>query len=264
MPSGAGQQPSGQLEAEPSGAEQREPALSELGDGAPRLSPSRAADTNGELESEHQTVVKVISLDLSRSCFYETLPEVTDVRQAEVRLEQVMGMGEPHLLKPRDGVVRVGQPVDAVFSQAAEVRIKVRVELETKAAATCLKISPQIETGSGQATPFTQRRAAAECSKGRKMAAGLQQQLDAARARSAFIQNWLATPGPKLLGLRGRMRAEFGALQTEIPVLKQQLHEAQRRAGLWQQLAEFAEELQRKARLRIVVCTTAGDTESQP
>ena len=221
------------------------PSTPKEGD-APQEAPS------DEVTAPLTQVPKTIVLDLTRPAMYVKLPEVTNGDKVQIQVEDVASLGTSYELKPSQGVIELRQPVYVVLTEYAGVTI--RLSLLKRGGNAVLNVATEIDIGRNEPIEFTQQRVKMAYVDLMKDAGNLNQHLSAARTEAVTIDNWLKSPVPKPVPLRGQQVQRLLTLQKQIiPALEQQMGYAQNHVEVLQRLLQLAEQIHGEAEIRYVV-----------
>ncbi|NLS93028.1 MAG: hypothetical protein GXX96_12810 [Planctomycetaceae bacterium] len=195
---------------------------------------------------------KSIVLDLERSTMRVSVAEEVEGKDVEAQIQSISQLSTSYTLQPDDGIVAFGQPVEVELSEYPGV--KIRLSLRRRGTIAELEVAPEIDIGSGKTIDFSKKTLDRASGSMRNHATDLNQQLTAFQAEATAIQNWLASPGPKPIPVRGARMKRLNDLTSQaIPALQKQIANHQSRMDVLQKFSLLARQIHEKASLDLLV-----------
>ncbi len=251
--------PPARLDGAPQAEDRRSPLTPSQPDALPRADEPQPAPDVGRTSNAPKAAVPAappgrrtkVVLDLSQPVTHATLSEVAGGK-AEIRVEDVTGLGTPFELTPGDGILHFGQRVDIVLKDYSGLRIGLSLHAKESA---IVDVAPKMG-----AIAFTQRWATQAALKAKKDLDKANQQLEAAKTEAQNIDIWLKSPGTKPVALRGAKRQQLLVLKEQtIPALEKDANDLQTAANASQRLSQLAEQIHRAANIHFVVRSEAKE-----
>jgi hypothetical protein len=207
-----------------------------------------------------QKIRRVITLDLSKSISRAMFAEAADVDEAQVRVEDVTGLDTPWEMRPLDGVVRKGHPVDIVLKDYPDIRI--RLSLSAKSVA--VEATPEVDIGQSKKIPLTQQRIKQYLLFLNKELAKVSQPLSEAKTTSQNIEAWLKDPGSKPKQLKETRQQQLNVLKNQIILpLDQKATDAQARVDTMQRISQLVEQIHGTAGIHLIMQKEIKDAEER-
>jgi hypothetical protein len=244
-----------------------------IGDQSPSHSPSKITPSPNPIPQDKspshdeprpnappppKEIRRQVVLDLSRSVLHLPFPEVLDGQKAQARVEDVAHLATVHELKPANGIISRGRPVDILLTDYPG--ISVHLSLTTRSGVVVIDVAPRVAVDQGKGAAFTRRfakQASVSANKGLDIAS---QRLAMARATAQSIEDWIKSPVAKSLQLRAIKRHQLDVLKDQvIPGLEQQVKGAQARVDATERLVRLVDQIDGTVHICLAI-TRMGDT----
>jgi hypothetical protein len=191
-----------------------------------------------------------ITLDLSKP-ISRAIFEEHPAGNESIRVD-ITELGMQCEMKPANGIIRMGHPVDIVFKDYPDIII--RLSLPVRNNKIVVEAAPQVDLGKGPPIPLTQRWLNQYFSSVNKDFDKANQPLSEAKNAAQIIENWLNAPGDKPPKLKEANQQRLNVLKIQlIPTLEKQATAAQARVDAMQQLAKLVNQINGKA-IHLIMC----------
>jgi len=186
-------------------------------------------------------VTKKVLLDLSKKETLVVMPSEADRRKTHIAALEVAHLPAAYHLVPKNGIVRLGQPVCVVLAEPPAVRIQ--LSLVQRSTDLVLKIEPQVILEQIGPVDLTQERIERAARTFNRQAREFTRRLTASQREHQQIDAWLASPGNKPLELVKEARSRLRILERQIALAQREAPAANRRHLALAQIATLAAKL---------------------
>ena len=123
---------------------------------------------------------------------------------AELRTQEISGLETPYELRPDNGVVRAGQPVDVVLKDYPDVSIRLSLTKLRADPVPVLEVAPTVQLGSHIKVALTREWLKRTLLNLNMKVGSLSEQRSDAKANVQELETWLASPSKKAAVRRRR------------------------------------------------------------
>ncbi len=192
-----------------------------------------------------------VLLDLTQAETFVALPPALVPAHTTLRDLQAHRAPSTCRLRPADGEVRHGRPVDIVLDEKLDVRI--RVSLVTRGDRLAVRIAPLVGVAAGNPLGFTADRLRRASWSLQRQVRDLQRQVAAARREQERVAQYLETRDNKPLDLYKAARQRYKSLTRQIAAALQELPAIRARSAIHGELIELADHTHATTEVRFTV-----------